>query len=103
MSIIEEDNGQVKSMKKPGKRITDAKFKARPELRPDEWSCYNYADKFDLSPSSVNDMVARINVNDYSVTEFVEKFEKIYSPVVITGVTDTWKAKFKWTLPVSIN
>lgn len=42
------------------------------------------------------------SVHDVSVEEFIEKFEKIYKPVVITGVTDNWKALCKWTLSVSI-
>jgi histone arginine demethylase JMJD6 len=37
-------------------------------------------------------------VDDVSPEAFVEKYEKIYKPVVITGATDTWDGQQKWTL-----
>ena len=73
------------------------------ELHKDDqdlWNVLNYHRNFDLDPSKINDNVPRIDVNEVSLEQFVEKFEKIYKPVVITGVTDNWNAKYKWTLSV---
>ena len=67
------------------------------------WFVNNYAEKFDLSLDSVHDNVERINVNEVSHEQFVEKYEKLYKPVVITGACDNWKAKYKWNLKVSID
>jgi len=61
----------------------------------------NYYKCFDLSPGLVNDNVERIDINQISQDQFVEKYEKLYKPVVIKGATDNWKAKYKWTLTVS--
>jgi histone arginine demethylase JMJD6 len=36
-------------------------------------------------------------VNDVSLEEFIEKYEKPYIPCVIQGVTDDWLAVDKWT------
>ncbi|KXJ79915.1 hypothetical protein RP20_CCG027550 [Aedes albopictus] len=30
--------------------------------------------------------------------EFIDRFESIYKPVVIEGITEEWKAEYKWTL-----
>lgn len=36
-------------------------------------------------------------MNEVSPEEFIDKYEKIYKPVVITGVQTDWKANHKWT------
>lgn len=59
-----------------------------------------YVDHFD-SFSTVNDNVERIHVKDFPPSEFIEKYERLYKPVVICGIQDNWKAKHKWTLEVS--
>lgn len=56
-----------------------------------------------MSLDSVHDNVERININEVSHEQFVEKYEKLYKPVVITGACDNWKAKYKWNLQVSLN
>lgn len=61
----------------------------------------DYKNRFDTSIDIVKDEVERIDVGQVSVEEFIEKFEKPYLPVVITGVTNNWKANYKWTLEVS--
>lgn len=48
------------------------------------------------------DNCERINETDFSPDEFINKYERLYKPVVICGIQDHWKAKFKWTLEVSI-
>lgn len=66
--------------------------------RGGSWTKLNYVENFDLNPDKVSDTVERITVNDVSNEMFIEKYEKIYKPVVITGVIDTWEAKRKWTV-----
>jgi histone arginine demethylase JMJD6 len=65
-----------------------------------EWSLLGYADQFD-SFSAVSDNVERIHVKDFPPSEFIEKYERLYKPVVICGIQDNWKAKHKWTPEVS--
>jgi histone arginine demethylase JMJD6 len=64
-----------------------------------DWSSLGYADNFD-SFVTVSDNVERIHVKDFPPSEFIEKYEKLYKPVVICGIQDNWKAKHKWTLEV---
>lgn len=66
--------------------------------RGGSWTKLNYSSNFDLDPNKICDTVERINVNDVSNEVFIEKYEKLYKPVVITGVTDTWDASRKWTV-----
>ncbi|RXG61569.1 Bifunctional arginine demethylase and lysyl-hydroxylase JMJD6 [Armadillidium vulgare] len=82
------------------KRVREAKKKARPELCIEKgtWTHLDYKNRFDTSIDIVKDEVERIDVGQVSVEEFIEKFEKPYLPVVITGVTNNWKANYKWTL-----
>ncbi|XP_022191241.2 bifunctional arginine demethylase and lysyl-hydroxylase PSR [Nilaparvata lugens] len=83
---------------KAKKRVREVKRKARPELNDKgSWTQLGYSSKFDTF-KSVNDNVERIHVNKVSTTEFIEKFEKPYKPVVIVGCQDNWKATHKWTL-----
>jgi len=65
-----------------------------------EWSSLGYVEQFD-SFSAVHDNVERIHVKDFSPSEFIEKYESLYKPVVICGIQDNWKAKHKWTPEVS--
>lgn len=68
----------------------------------DKWRIHDYAHKFTLDPTKYKDNVERIDVSKCSHDTFVEKFEKIYKPVVITGATKDWKATAKWTPSVSL-
>ncbi|XP_046388948.1 bifunctional arginine demethylase and lysyl-hydroxylase JMJD6 [Ischnura elegans] len=80
------------------KRIRELKRKARPELNEKgAWVELGYANQFDLF-SVVHDNVERIHVDKCSLQEFIDKYERIYKPVVICGVQDGWRAKTKWTL-----
>ncbi|XP_035216636.1 bifunctional arginine demethylase and lysyl-hydroxylase JMJD6-like [Stegodyphus dumicola] len=90
-----------KFLRRAYKRINEAKARARPELNDKDgngWSKLNYAGTFELNLKSVKDNVERINVKDVPPDVFIEKYEKLYKPVVITGCTDHWKARYKWTL-----
>ncbi|XP_013411786.1 bifunctional arginine demethylase and lysyl-hydroxylase JMJD6 [Lingula anatina] len=82
------------------KRVCEAKEKARPELsKPGAWEELNYYQTFDLDPDPValRDTFDRIDGQKISLQEFREKYEIPYKPVVITHLTDGWKATAKWT------
>lgn len=70
------------------------------ELDKEAWYQLKYADCFDEF-KQFKDNTERISVNEVSKQEFIERYEKPYKPVVITDITNTWKAVDKWTLPVS--
>lgn len=61
------------------------------------WSALRYVDNFDRF-LQFDDTVERIDVDSVSPCEFIDRFEKIYKPVVVTGVQVNWKANYKWTL-----
>ncbi len=83
------------------KRIREAKKKARPELKTKEmWYEKKYFENFDLRWESVNDTVERIDVGGVSPEEFIEKYEKPFRPVAITGAMNEWQARHKWKLEV---
>ena len=67
----------------------------------DDWMKHKFAQDFDLSHKSVNDIVPRIDCRNMSQAEFIEKYEKPRIPVVITNSQDHWMANKKWTLQVS--
>lgn len=93
--MSEVDNKFVSRAKK---RIKEAKKRSRPELSDYwSWNMLNYAVHFDKY-KVVNDTIERIDVNKVSLEEFVEKYEKPYKPVVITGIQNNWGAQQKWTL-----
>lgn len=89
---------QNKFSSRSKKRIKEAKKRSRPELNEYwSWSMLNYAAHFDRY-KEVNDTIERIDVDSVSPEEFIEKYEKPYKPVVITGIQKGWHALQKWTL-----
>ncbi|RWS03262.1 bifunctional arginine demethylase and lysyl-hydroxylase JMJD6-A-like protein [Dinothrombium tinctorium] len=62
----------------------------------------DYANTFDLRFDRIEDNVERIDCQLVSCDLFVEKYEKLYKPVVIKGLTDSWKATYKWNTSVRI-
>ncbi|CAG2105671.1 unnamed protein product [Medioppia subpectinata] len=81
------------------RKIIDAKLKARPELTDcNSWTANKLSQTFDLSVNAFEDNVERIDTRDVRPEQFVEKYEKLYRPVVITGASDQWRACHKWTL-----
>lgn len=49
-------------------------------------------------PETFTDTIERVNVNEISVEEFIERYEKGSRPCIITGVTDTWRGMEEWQL-----
>ncbi|XP_014364956.2 bifunctional arginine demethylase and lysyl-hydroxylase PSR [Papilio machaon] len=91
-------NSEIKLSHKAKKRIKEVKRKARPELvDKHQWTALKYAGNFEEF-LKCNDNVDRININEVPQELFIEKYEKIYKPVVITHVQTNWKANHKWTL-----
>ncbi|XP_064634471.1 bifunctional arginine demethylase and lysyl-hydroxylase JMJD6-like isoform X2 [Lineus longissimus] len=83
------------------KRVKEAKKKARPELSEKHgWYRLDLANTFDTSLSAVKDLdnVPRIDALKVSHSEFVDKWEKVYRPCVITNDQLEWRATSKWTL-----
>lgn len=111
--------GEVKLSHRAKKRIKDVKKKARPgkaivfskrrsvtdffllfsmllELASSfMWTELEYAKNFEPY-TKFEDNCIRIHGPDVSCEEFIEKYEKNYIPVVISGVQDGWKANSKW-------
>lgn len=66
------------------------------------WQLHDYAATFDLRPESYRDNCERVDEAQLPPEAFVERYEKLYKPVVVRGSTDRWKATYKWTLSVSL-
>ncbi|XP_013133194.1 PREDICTED: bifunctional arginine demethylase and lysyl-hydroxylase PSR [Papilio polytes] len=91
-------NSETKLSHKAKKRIKEVKRKARPELvDKHQWTALKYAGNFEEF-LKCKDNVDRININEVPQELFIEKYEKIYKPVVITHVQTNWRANHKWTL-----
>lgn len=41
-------------------------------------------------PATFTDTIERVNVNDLTVEEFYDRYERGNRPVIITGVTEEW-------------
>lgn len=83
------------------------------------WTAHRYVERFDEF-EKFDDNVERINVNKVTAQEFIDRFEKSYTPVVLEGVQvtmifkllkllvlitrmayalqDDWRALQKWTM-----
>ena len=64
------------------------------------WTRLNYAVSFDCSPRRVADTAVRIDYDQVSEQDFIERFERPNLPVVICGATHEWRANQRWTLEV---
>jgi len=81
------------------RRIRSAKKAARPELKGVEgWMGGNFQENFNTNHDSFVDNVQRVDYLTTSCEEFIEKYEKLNIPVVITNSQNDWKATEKWRL-----
>ena len=67
---------------------------------PDGWYKHGYSETIDLSKSAVKDNVERVDARTITIEEFQERYERSYTPVVVTHLQDDWQAEQKWTLDV---
>lgn len=82
------------------RRVEEAKCKARPELSSEKngWYSNNYSETFDLSFATVKDNVERVDATKLSIEDFISRYERTYTPVVLTNLQGDWPANYKWTL-----
>ncbi|KAJ3077652.1 hypothetical protein HDU99_001063 [Rhizoclosmatium hyalinum] len=78
------------------RRLRRWKRAARSELDCRNWARANFANLSFYIPDHL-DTVERIDVDEVSDQDFVERFERDGVPCVITGVTKDWKAETEWT------
>lgn len=69
------------------------------ELDLGGWTNHDYNNTFKIDLTTDN--CERISVDKVSPEEFIEKYEKLYKPVVITDICKDWKGTYSWTLDVS--
>lgn len=79
------------------------KSKHRSNLLLQKWSHDGYwCRQNDLlkvhDPKTFTDTIERVHVNDFTVEEFIEKYERGHRPCIIQGVTDTWPGLKEWQL-----
>jgi len=79
--------------------ISKAKRKDRSYLKPDQWTQDGYA-KTDICERLLNDCpdeIERINCEDFTPEEFIEKYESKNKPCIIKGLTKDWGVKRYWS------
>ena len=84
----------------------ERKRKHREELSLDGWQKLrlyrdnDYLQNLIDEPDEVSTInVDRVHVNDISVEEFMERYEKPSIPVILVGCTEGWDAHQKWNFP----
>ncbi|KAG0329198.1 jumonji domain-containing protein 6 [Dissophora globulifera] len=77
------------------RRIRRAKLRARSELDIFQWDKHQFAQQDFNIPASY-DTLLRIEYDQVSREEFIEKFEEKSLPVVIRGVTKDWGSCKNW-------
>lgn len=66
----------------------------------DEWRSLQLAKSFslDLAEIAKRDFLDRVNVKCVDKQEFIDNYERLFKPVVLTNVTNSWPARNNWTL-----
>jgi len=82
-----------------------AKRKHRTDIKLKDWSRYNYyksdyCERILKNPLKGMYEIQYEDANTLSVESFREKYESKYIPLVITNLTDKWKAKKYWNFEV---
>ncbi|KAJ3061954.1 hypothetical protein HDU98_002158 [Podochytrium sp. JEL0797] len=78
------------------RRVRRWKRDARSELDSRDWNKTNFA-RLNFHIPDHRDSVQRIDIDEVSNAEFVERFERDGLPCVISGVTREWEAESEWT------
>lgn len=85
--------------KRARERISEAKERARPELKGDYgWTRYNFDKVFPVSLDSVRDNCGRVSSLEVDNEGFIERYERRACPVVITDAQLHWQATHKWSV-----
>ena len=73
------------------------------DLHLHEWCKYGHAyeDRLCDEPTPVGH-IAHEHVDDLTVEDFIEKYERPCIPVVISGIVDRWPAKHEWSIEVRV-
>jgi len=68
------------------------------------WRVLNAANTFRVTPDDIKarDSVERVDALQLTEAEFIDRYERVYQPVVIRNVQLEWAAKDKWTLEVYV-
>ena len=81
------------------------KSKHRSHLLLRKWSQDGYwcrqNEVLKVNDPSFTDTIERVHINDLTVEEFIQRYEKGNKPCIITGVTDTWRGMQEWQIKVS--
>ena len=86
------------------------KSKHRTETLLKSWSADNYYLKQNEKnnyqavpiPEDFQDNIDRVHVNDLTIEQFIERYEKGNKPVIVQGAADDWPAKTAWNFNVSV-
>mmetsp|Transcript_372 Transcript_372/g.545 ORF Transcript_372/g.545 Transcript_372/m.545 type:complete len:473 (-) Transcript_372:209-1627(-) len=113
-----------KTLEKVKEKVDSAKLKHRSSLKLWDWQKYKLYNTYDdlqrghvarikdinrrhmenlrigknPPPNQVVTGIDRVHWTDLSIEDFIEKYQKPEIPVIITGLTDTWKAQKNWTI-----
>uniref|UniRef100_A0A158Q8M6 JmjC domain-containing protein n=1 Tax=Elaeophora elaphi TaxID=1147741 RepID=A0A158Q8M6_9BILA len=70
------------------------------KLLRDDWSSAKYCETFEtLSEKLTRDNIERVDASKITVEEFAENYESRHIPIILTGLTTSWPAIRKWSIP----
>ena len=87
-------------------KLNEVKLKHRSSLALEDWQRDRYFDKQDYvcdrilrgEDPNFRDTIERVHVDQVTMGEFLERYERGSKPVIITGVAERWPAMREWQL-----
>ena len=87
-------------------KINEIKLKHRSSLALEDWHKDRYFEKQGYvcdrilrgQDPTFRDTIERVNVDEVSMEEFLERYERGSKPVIITGVAERWPARREWQI-----